>query len=639
MSRNDLFELTKQRPFVAHSQFRLVDEMVAYCATAKPDAIALTCGTRVLRYGELDKNAQALADILRVPGVGPDVVVGLYAPRSLGMVVGALGILKAGGAYLPLDPRYPAGRLAFMLRDAQAPVVVTALGVKAQMPSGLHEMIILDELGRVIESPPLPPATPSQVTASPKSLAYVIYTSGSTGEPKGVEITHESLVNLVQWHQHAFGVTSADRASQVARVSFDAAVWEIWPYLTVGASLHLADDETLSNPESLRDWLVAQRITISFIPTPIAERLIDLPWPSGTALRTMLTGADTLHGYPAAGLPFVLVNNYGPTECTVVATSGVVEPNSANSAVHQLPPIGHAIANTQIYILDESGREVAIGKIGQLFIGGMGVARGYRNRPDLTAERFIPNPFDSTPGERLFKTGDLARFLPDRQIAFLGRMDEQVKVRGFRVELNEITAALNEHPGIQQSVVVADQGTPGETRLIGYFVAVPQFQPTLAQFRDFLRDRLPDYMVPAVFVQLNELPLTANGKIDRKSLPTPTEENRLRNRPYTVPRANTEKTIAGILERLLELEHVDVDENFFSLGGHSLLGAQLVARLRDTFGIEMPLRVIFEAPSVAELSSEIDRLVVAKVEAMSEKEVQRLLNSTPETSVEILPKQ
>jgi amino acid adenylation domain-containing protein len=611
-----------------------VVDLVASQAAATPDAAALTSATCVLSYKELDERASALADVLWALGVGPDVVVGLCAPRSPQMVVGALGILKAGGAYLPLDPTYPAARLAFMLDDGQVPVVVTGHCVKNQVPSGLHEMIILDELGRVIESPPLPPTTPSQVTASPKSLAYVIYTSGSTGQPKGVEITRESLFNLVQWHQRAFGVTSADRASQVASVGFDAAVWEIWPYLAAGASLHTADDETVSNPESLRDWLVAQRITMSFIPTPMAEHLLTLPWPSGSVLRTMLTGADTLHSYPPVGLPSLLVNNYGPTECTVVATSGPVH---SNNSTRQLPPIGCPIANTQVYILDESGKQVPMGTAGELHIGGIGLARGYRNRPELTGERFIPNPFGANPGERLFKTGDLARFLPDGQIAFLGRMDEQVKVRGFRVEPNEVTATLNEHPHIQQSVVVAREVASRDTRLIGYFVAVPQSQPTLGELRDFLEARLPDFMVPATFVRLEKLPLTANGKVDRKSLPAADETNTLRDSSYTAPRTDIEKTIAGILERLLELEHIDVEDNFFSLGGHSLMGAQLVARLRDIFGIEMPLRVIFEAPSVAELSSEIDRLVIAKVEAMSEKEVQHLLKSTPETSLEPLP--
>jgi amino acid adenylation domain-containing protein len=616
-------------------QGRLIAEGVSSQATATPDAVALTCGTRVLSYRELDERASALADVLRALGIGADVVVGLCAPRALEMVVGALGILKAGGAYLPLDPTYPPARLAFMLADGRVPVVVIGRGVMDQVPSGSHQKVVLDDLGRVVDCPPLSRAAPAKVAATANSLAYVIYTSGSTGQPKGVEITHQSLLNLVHWHQHTFGVTSADRASQVASVGFDAAVWEIWPYLAVGASLHMADDETVSNPESLRDWLVAQRITISFIPTPMAEHLLTLPWPSGTVLRTMLIGGDTLHRYPPVGLPFLLVNNYGPTECTVVATSG---PVYSNELTHQLPPIGSPIANTQVYILDESGKQVPMGTAGELHIGGMGVARGYRNRPDLTGERFIPNPFGANPGERLFKTGDVARFLADGQIAFLGRRDEQVKVRGFRVELNEVTATLNEHPDIQQSVVLAREAAPGDTRLIAYFVAVPRSQPTLGELRNFLEARLPDFMVPATFVRLEKLPLTANGKVDRKSLPAADETNILRDSSYTAPRTDIEKTIAGILERLLELEHVDVEENFFALGGHSLMGAQLVARLRDTFGIEMPLRVIFEAPSVAELSSEIDRLLVAKVEAMSEKEVQSLLNSTPETSLKILPK-
>lgn len=628
--------MMKQTHAIAeYFQGRLIAEVVSSQATATPYAVALACGTRVFSYRELDERASALADVLRALDIGADVVVGLCAPRAPEMVVGALGILKAGGAYLPLDPTYPSARLAFMLADGRVPVVVIGRGVMDQVPSGSHQKVVLDDLGRVVDFPPLSRAARANVAATSKSLAYVIYTSGSTGQPKGVEITHESLLNLGHWHQHTFGVTSADRASQVASVGFDAAVWEMWPYLAVGASLHVADDETVSDPEALRDWLVAQRITISFIPTPMAEHLLTLPWPSGTVLRTMLTGGDTLHRYPPVGLPFLLVNNYGPTECTVVATSG---PVYSNESTHQLPPIGSPIANTQVYILDESGKQVPMQTAGELHIGGIGVARGYRNRPDLTRERFIPDPFGANPGGRLFKTGDVARFLPDGQIAFLGRRDEQVKVRGFRVELNEVTATLDEHPHIQQSVVLAREVAPGDTRLIAYFVAVARSQPTLGELRNFLEARLPDFMVPATFVRLEKLPLTANGKVDRMSLPAADEINTLRDAAYTAPRTDMEKTIAGILERLLELEHVDVEENFFSLGGHSLLGAQLVARLRDTFQIEVPLRVIFESPSVAELSSEIDRLLVAKVEAMSEKEVQRLLNSTPETSLKILPK-
>ncbi len=613
-------------PPAACLQNRLITELVTAQATATPEAVALTSATRVLSYRDLEERANALGAVLRALGVGPDVVVGLCAPRSPGMIVAALGILKAGGAYLPLDPTYPAARLAFVLQDAQVRVVVSGDCVKDRVPAGSHHTILLDDLGRLLEPPRLLHPGPAKLAATSKDLAYVIYTSGSTGQPKGVEITHQSLSNLVHWHQDAFQVTAADRASQVARVGFDAAVWEIWPYLAAGASLHLPNEETIGAPEALRDWLVAQRIAISFIPTPLAEHLLTLSWPASTALRVMLTGADTLHSYPPVGLPFLLVNNYGPTECTVVTTSGEVH---LNGATPQLPSIGSAIANTQVYILDQAGKEVPPGTAGELHVGGLGVARGYRNRKELTAERFIPNPFDAIPGGRLFKTGDRARLLPDGQIAFLGRIDEQVKVRGFRIEPSEVAAALNQHPQIQQSLVMAQAGGKGETRLIGYFVAAPQSQPTLSELREFLGDRLPDYMVPAAFVRLEKLPLTGNGKIDRKSLPAADEGNTLRDRTSVAPQTDMEKTVAGMLERLLELKHVDVNDNFFSLGGHSLLGAQLIARVRDTFGIEMPLRAIFEAPSVVELSAEIDRLLDAKLEAMTEDEVQQLLESSP----------
>jgi amino acid adenylation domain-containing protein len=606
-----------------------VADLVAFQAAARPDAIALASTNRAWTYRELDERASALADMLRSLGVGPEVVVGLCMPRLPIMVVGALGILKAGGAYLPLDPDYPPARLAFLLEDGRVPAVVAGELIKERVPKGIYHTVLLDDLGRVAGFPRLGQSNPVIAAATPKHLAYVIYTSGSTGRPKGVEITHESLLNLVHWHQQAFGVKFADRASQIANVCFDAAVWEIWPYLASGASVHFAEDEAVRDPQFLRDWLVAQRITTAFIPTPLAECLLALPWPSETALRTMLTGADTLHIYPPTGLPFSLVNNYGPTECTVVSTSGPVHPTSSTD---HLPPIGRAIANMEVYILNEAGNQVPAETTGELHIGGIGVARGYRNRPELTAQKFIPNPFAVRPDERLFKTGDLARFLPDGQIAFLGRSDEQVKIRGLRIEPNEVTATLDGHPGIQQSVVVAREVAPGDTRLIGYVVPVPESHLTSSVLRDFLRARLPDYMVPATFVSLEKLPLTPNGKVDRLSLPSPDKCNTLRDDVRAASQTEMEKTVAGILERLLNLEHVDVEENFFSLGGHSLLGAQLVARLRDTFGIEMPLRVIFEAPSVAELSAEVGRLLVAKVQSVNDAEVEHLLDATVQPS-------
>jgi amino acid adenylation domain-containing protein len=601
-------------------------ELVAFQAVRRPGAAAVATSRGVLSYSQLDARANEVAGVLRGLGVGPESVVGLLLPRSPAMVVGALGILKAGGAYLPMDPSYPEARLAFLLEDAQVEVLITGRSVKAPISARARTLIVLDDFGRLVEGPSHSPHALPAPTITSKSLAYVIYTSGSTGQPKGVEITHGSLRNLVQWHQCAFKVTEKDRASQVARVGFDAAVWEIWPYLAAGASLHLPDEEQLSEPEPLRDWLVAQGITIGFIPTPMAERLLALRWPARTALRVMLTGGDTLHSYAPADIPFLLVNNYGPTECTVVATSALVPSNGSGE---RLPPIGFPIKNAQVYVLDESRKPVAAQDCGELYIGGAGVARGYRNRPDLTAERFVQNPFSAEPGDRLFRTGDIVRSLPDGQLAFLGRVDDQIKVRGFRIEPNEIAAALNEHPAVAQSVVVAHEIKPGDRRLVGYFVPGSQLRPSLSELREFLGARLPEFMVPATFVVLDRLPLTSNGKVDRAALPLPDRENTVRDRDFVAPRTEVEKTVADILAPLLGLPKLDVEDNFFSLGGHSLLGTQLIERIRQAFGVEIALLRVFEAPTVAGISAEVERLLFARLDSMSEEQARDLLSSAP----------
>lgn len=555
----------------------------------------------MLSYGELDCRANRVAHYLRSLGIGPDVLVGLCMPRSVDMVVGALGIVKAGGAYVPMDPAYPTDRLAFMLNDAQAPVLLTNTCIARRLPEGRWHIV---DIGtpKIAGQPQEPPA----VEIRPSDLAYVIYTSGSTGTPKGVEITHGSLSNLVSWHQHAFSVTSVDRTSHLAGLSFDAAVWELWPYLATGASVHLvADEETRNSAELLRDWLDAQRITVSFVPTPLAERLLALEWTQSTRLRILLTGGDTLRRCPSAKLPFAVINNYGPTECTVVATSGVVE--TANGA-SGLPAIGKAISNTEIYLLDENLNKVQPGMPGEIHIGGAGLARGYRNRPDLTDERFIPNPFSNEFGSRLYKTGDLARQLPDGQLAFLGRIDDQIKIRGYRIEPNEIACALDRLPAISESLVVAREDMPGDKRLVAYVVLTPGCEAAPSALRDSLRKHLPEYMLPAVFVRLDEFPITLNGKIDRAALPAPDSENSLRDEVANGSKTPIEQQVAEILAGLLGVEEVGLEDNFFLLGGHSLLGAQLIAQLREAFEVEIPLRSLFAAPTVTELSSEIERL-------------------------------
>jgi acyl-coenzyme A synthetase/AMP-(fatty) acid ligase/acyl carrier protein len=391
----------------------------------------------------------------------------------------------------------------------------------------------------------------------------------------------------------------------LASIAFDAAVWEVWPNLSAGSSIHFPDEATRVSPDLLRDWLITERITVSFVSTPLAESLISLDWPRDGALRILLTGGDTLRSYPPADLPFTFVNNYGPTECTVVTTSGTVRPNPQPAG---LPAIGRPIDNLQVFILDEQLRPVPEGEDGELHIGGASLGRGYLNRPDLDAEKFISNPFSRVPGERLYKTGDLARYLPDGDIAFVGRVDEQIKIRGYRIEPGEIAALLHQHPSIKASVVVARDDN-SDKRLVAYIVTVPDPDFTHSSLQDFLKQYVPDYMVPAVFVEIPSLPLTNSGKIDRAALPAPGLDNTVGDQLHVAPRTPVEERVVAILSELLRIQRVSVNDNFFFLGGHSLLGTQLIARTRDFFGIELPLRTVFDSPTPAELSAVIEEML------------------------------
>jgi amino acid adenylation domain-containing protein len=580
----------------------LVAELIAAQAQRSPHALALASRNQVLTYADMEAKADQLFHYLQSIGVGPEVLVGVCLDRGPSMVVAALAILKAGGAYLPLDPEFPVDRLRFVLDDAQARVLITRYEIDKRIGKGRWRVVEIDaDETRIASHPKIPPA----VSISAENLAYVIYTSGSTGRPKGVQITHANLLNLISWHNRAFSISATDRASQLASLAFDAAVWEIWPYLVAGSSVHFPDDATRVSVEPLRDWLIHEQITVSFVATPLAESLTSLHWPQHSALRILLTGADTLHHYPPPGLPFALVNNYGPTECTVVATSGTVVPDQHPSG---LPTIGRAIDNFEIYILDEQLQQVPTGTVGHLHIGGAGVARGYLNRPDLDAERFIANPFSSIPGARLYKTGDLARRLPDGDIAFVGRMDEQIKIRGYRIEPDEIAAVLDRYSGINASVVVAREDS-GDKRLVAYVVVATGVALTHSTLQDFLKNYLPDYMVPAAFVQLSSLPMTHSGKVDRAALPAPGPENTIADQIYVAPRTATEERLVAILSELLAVAQVSVNDNFFFLGGHSLLGTQLIARARDAFGVELPLRTVFDFPTAAEISIVIDEML------------------------------
>ena len=429
-----------------------------------PSAVAVVFEEQQLSYSQLNSKANQLAHYLQDLGVKPQMLVGICVERSVEMIIGLLAILKAGGAYVPLDPSYPRSRLKYLIEDAQLSLLLTQEKWRNRLPEKITSVICLDTDGEIIAQQSTENLA-NLVTAH--QLAYVIYTSGSTGQPKGVTIPHQGLLNLVFWHQRTFEVTRSDRASQIAGVGFDASVWEIWPYLSTGASLHLVNSKTRLSAENLRDWLVSEKITISFVPTPLLENLFSLEWPSQTALRTVLTGGDKLHQYPSALLPFCVVNNYGPTENTVVTTSGLV---ASRKGSNLSPPIGRPISNTQVYILDANLQLVPIGVAGELHIGGDGLATGYHNRPELTAAKFIPNPFDNSKATKLYKTGDIARYLPDGNIEFLGRIDHQVKIRGFRIETGEIETTLNQHPTVKETVVVAREDNPANKRLVAYIV-------------------------------------------------------------------------------------------------------------------------------------------------------------------------
>lgn len=578
-----------------------VQELIGRQALQQPNALAIASSGQTISYGELEEVSNRLAHRLLSLGVSQRVVVGLCVDRSPAMAECALAILKTGAAYLPMDPSYPAQRLRYMLKDAGISTVLAQENVASQLTGDRWQVLDVNrELSALGDYPP----DPVRCKVRPEDSAYVIYTSGSTGNPKGVEVTHRNLLNLVSWHQHTFELTADDRATLLSSPGFDAAVWELWPYLAAGAGIHIPSDSTRFSPEKLRDWLVQNQITISFAPTPVAERLIAVKWPPTSALRILLTGGDALQKYPRPDLPFVLVNNYGPTECTVVATSAIISPDDRPSP---MPPIGRPISNVQVHILDENLRPVVKGEAGEICIGGAGVSRGYLNHPELTSGKFVPDLFSALPGARLYKTGDRARFLPDGQIEFLGRMDDQIKIRGFRIEPNEIARALSLHLAVGSSVVNARENSSGEKELVAYIVPNQGHELSERSLREHVRGHVPEYMVPTVFVRLDSLPLTASGKPDRRALPSPDNSNTIKDDAYKPAGSPVEAQLAAIVCKLLGLERVGTTDNFFLIGGHSLLGTQLIAYIREAFGVDLALRTLFDSPTIAGIAVEIEK--------------------------------
>ena len=581
-----------RRPFV--------HEMVAEHARRDPEAPAVADGERRLTYGELDAQAEVLAARLRAAGVGPEVAVALWTERSLEMIVGILAVVKAGGAYLPLDPSHPVDRLTFMISDSAAPVVLTQQRMAAALSQeglrGARVLLIDDPVAAI-------PAGAAAAEITAETPAYLIYTSGSTGRPKGVQVAHGALANMVRWHHTWSGLAPGQRATQVAAPAFDATVFEIWPCLTAGACLHIIDDATRLAPPKLIDWLASEKITVTYLPTPLAEALLDQPWPAEIALQALHTAGDRLHHRPRPDHPFALFNLYGPTEVTVLASGRHVPPADSDAASISddgPPPIGRPISNARIHLLDRNLQPVAIGVPGEIVIGGAGLARGYLGRPDLTAERFVPDPFAPLWGEggaRLYHTGDLASWLPDGELDFVGRVDHQVKIRGFRIELGEIEAELREHPAVQVSVVVAREDAPGEKALVAYLV--PRDGQTLEarDLRQFLAAKLPPYMVPGTFVTLAALPLSANGKVDRAALAAPPPKER----EFVAPRTPDETILCQIWAEVLSHDEVGIEDNFFDLGGDSILGIQVVSRSQQA-GLAFTAQDLFQHQTVAELA-------------------------------------
>ncbi len=578
---------------VEYPRERCVHELFEEQVEKSADAVAVVFENEYLSYAELNRRANQLGHYLQRRGVGPEVVVGVRLERSVEMVVGVLGVLKAGGAYLPIDTQTPLERVRYMLEDAAVRVILT----KEMLADDMGQIISLDEeWEKISEENEGEPE--SGVVA--ENLAYVIYTSGSTGQPKGVGISNRSLTNLICWHQREFDVSAADHATQLAGVSFDASIWEIWPYLTSGASLHIVEEAKRGEAPELIRWMVEEGITISFLPTPLAELALSERWPETTSLRTMLTGGEELRSGERPAAPFTLVNNYGPTEYTVVTTSIRVD-----ESCKEKPPIGRGIANTSIYLLDEQLEPVPVGVRGELYVSGAGLARGYVGKPKQTAERFIPHFLSGRDGERLYRTGDIGRYRPDGKIDFEGRVDHQVKVRGFRIELGEIEARLLEHEAVREAVVMAREERPGDKRLVAYYTSAEQAEGGAGAeaLRTHLLAKLPEYMVPAAYVRLESLPLTPNGKLDRKGLPEP-ETGAYVMREYEAPVGEVEETLAVLWEELLKLEGVGRHDNFFGLGGHSLLAVTLAERMRRA-GLQVDVRALFATSTLAELASAV----------------------------------
>jgi amino acid adenylation domain-containing protein len=579
-----------------------------------PNAIAVTWEGHSLSYHELNALANRVAHFLQRRGVGPDTLVGICVERSLEMVIGVLGVLKAGGAYVPLDPSYPVERLACMMEDAQTRLILTLQQLCHRLPKHTGELVFLD--GDLTQREK---TTNPHNMAGPNSLAYVIYTSGSTGKPKGVMITHSNLVNAYYAWEEAYALREPNSVHlQMASFSFDVCTGDIVRALCSGGKLVLCPLETLLTPEKLYALMRAEKVNCAEFVPAVLRSLVQYLRESGQSLdfmRLLICGSDTWYVgeytdiLRLCGPKTRLINSYGLAEATIDST--YFENTYLDLPAEGVVPIGRPFANTELYILDPQMQPVPVGVPGELYVGGAGLARGYWDRPDLTAERFVPHPFNEEPGARLYKTGDRVRYLPDGTVEFLGRTDHQIKIRGFRIEPGEIETVLTQHPDVRQAVVVAREDEPGEKRLVAYVVPTELASPNAQVLRDFLKSQLPAYMIPSAFVSITELPLSPNGKVDASRLPRP-ENCTSEEEEFIAPRTPVEEMIAEMWAEVLRVERVGVFDDFFALGGHSLLATQIIARIRDAFDVNISMRTLFENPTIAGLAVIVVQQLVEK---------------------------
>jgi amino acid adenylation domain-containing protein len=565
-----------------------------------PDAPAVLFEEQQLTYHQLNARANQLAHFLKKLGVGPDVLVGICMERSLEMTVALLAILKAGGAYVPLDPGYPSDRLAFMLRDSSMQVLLSQQNLLPKLPEFDLQVICLDAVWHKITQEPEDNPF-SGVNA--EHLAYIIYTSGSTGRPKGVMMPHRAVCNHLFWYQDQFHLTAEDRILQKTALSFDPSVTEFFAPLMVGAPVVLARPDGQRDSAYLVQTIIQQRISIiQLVPTLLQMLLLEPDFSQCTSLRYVTCGAEVLPVSDQerfhAVLPIDLYNIYGPTETCIDATLWLCQHGSKQASV----PIGRPMANVQTFVLDPYLQPVPIGIPGELYIGGTGLAQGYLNQPALTNERFILNPFSQQAGARLYKTGDVVRYRPDGAIEFVGRRDQQVKIRGFRIEIGEIEAALRQHPALYETVVIAREDIPGDKRLVAYLVTKPEQAATPEQLRIFLQETLPSYMIPSSFVFLDTLPVTSNGKIERKRLPAPDTERGIEQNSFVAPVSAVQHKLVQIWEDVLHAQPIGITDNFFALGGHSLLAARLFAKIEQAFGKKLPLSTLYGGATIAYLA-------------------------------------